>query len=845
VTNGSPLVRWLATLDAPQLAEVLVRRPDTLTPPPRTLSELAGRLQARDSVSLAFHGLPLPAVQVVEVMQSFGGPSVQRGQLADAFGRAADDPDLAATLHILSQRALVWPGPARGGTRDASEEAGESLFMAGPLWSAFPHPLRLGAPVDRLLRALPVARLTEIAAALGIAAGQTKKDTLRALCRRLADAEAVRALVEGAPAHVRELLVETAWNGPLVALPQGGGGGHGRRVPPELAWAVDRALLVPDGWRHAQMPAEVARALRGPQWRPRFDPRPPEPALVSTDPAELAREAAAAASTAVEQVATLLDACAGTPVAVLRGGGVGVRELRRLGKVIGCGEREARLWLELAYAAGLVAVVREQVLPTEAYDQWYAAEPAGRLVPLLRAWLRLPAAPLVATAPEAGGPAAALVRNLTGLSAHDLRPRMLDVLRELPEGQGVKNADSVEAVLYWRAPGQAGEVPGHGELIAALWQEAALLGVVAHGALTPLGQALLSAPEELAEVAARLLPAAVRTAMFQADLTAVVPGVPAADLAEVLDAAADRESRGGAVTWRFSPASVRRALDTGRDSTALLTQLRGFAVGGTLPQPLEYLIRDVARQHGAIRVRSAGCVLYADDPALLAEIASARPLSALRLAAVAPTVLVSAKPPEETLAALRAAGYAPVGESVDGTARVEKAPRRRAPAPRRRPRPHITAEPHRPYGRSDARTPADPHTLAVALLAEHAARTGRREPAQLELALDPVDEVDPAPDGHDGDDVDGDRRGAPEAGEAAASIARYAGHLTQAEQARLRAAIADGTPIEISYTNAKGSASVRVIEPIDLDDRLLVAWCQLRDEERAFALDRIAAVSPA
>jgi hypothetical protein len=268
---------------------------------------------------------------------------------------------------------------------------------------------------------------------------------------------------------------------------------------------------------------------------------------------------------------------------------------------------------------------------------------------------------------------------------------------------------------------------------------------------------------------------------------------------------------------------------------------------------LTYLIGDVARRHGAVRVRSIGCVLRADDPALLAEIASVRALSGLGLTILAPTVLASAKPADETLDALRAAGYAPVGESADGTVRVQQAPRHRAPAPRRRSPGYGTAE-ARPWRTgagaghpAAAGTPPDRRALAVALLAAHAeAAQSAPDADQLELEFggEPPDEDDLEPPDEDGGyhgyepaltEVDG-----PEA-----SIVRYAGHLTGAEQAHLLAAIEDGSPIEISYTNAQGSGSVRVVEPIDLEDHLLVAYCQLRAEERAFALDRIHAVAPA
>jgi hypothetical protein len=451
--------------------------------------------------------------------------------------------------------------------------------------------------------------------------------------------------------------------------------------------------------------------------------------------------------------------------------------------------------------------------------------------------------------------------------ACDLRPQVLNVAADLPEGHGLGDAKAVETVLYWRAPMLVGVVPDSSELIAGLWQEAGLLGVVAHGALTPLGRALLRGagdpeqddddPEQasddatqdhgdLAQVAAQLLPAAARTAMFQADLTAVVPGLPAAELAGLLDATADRESRGGATTWRFSPTSVRHALDAGRDAGDLLAELRGFAAGGALAQPLEYLIGDVARRHGAVRVRSIGCVLHADDPALIAEIASVRALSVLRLSVLAPTVLASAKPADETLAALRAAGYAPTGESADGTVRVEKAPRHRAPTQRRRPPAYSSAGPRQPRAGSLL---SDRRGLAAALLAAQARREAESQLVsdQLEFPLEPPDEefgLEPPDEAFAAEPPD-DEPPLTEVDGPAASIVRYAGHLTGTEQAHLLAAIEDGSPIEISYTNAQGSGSVRVVEPIDLEDRLLVAWCQLREEERAFALDRIDAVAPA
>ena len=192
----------------------------------------------------------------------------------------------------------------------------------------------------------------------------------------------------------------------------------------------------------------------------------------------------------------------------------------------------------------------------------------------------------------------------------------------------------------------------------------------------------------MAQVAAAFVHPPSAEAIFQADLTVVVPGSPSSAVSTLLDAVADRESRGSATTWRISPASVRRALDAGGTPDAVLRDLQAIATGGTLPQPLEYLVADVARRHGTLRVRTVACVLRADDHALLAEIAAARSLTSLGLSLLAPNVLASAVPMEKTLAALRAAGYAPVGEDESGATVLER------PASRR------TADRRVPAGRS-------------------------------------------------------------------------------------------------------------------------------------------------
>ncbi|HZN16777.1 MAG TPA: helicase C-terminal domain-containing protein [Micromonosporaceae bacterium] len=798
---ASKLSTWLGTLTAEQLADVLSRRPDATVPPaPQTLGELATRLQSRESVSIAFRALPLPAVQVIEALQALGGPSVARQRLAETLGRTADDPDLGATLDVLALRALVWPH------RD-------DLCMAGPLWAAFRHPLGLGPPVEHLY------------------------------------------------------------------------------ANPAVSWALDRGLHTPDGWRGLAMPGEAGAALRGPGWHAPFTPYPPQPPLATAPPAAVARETAAAAGAVVTAVTALLELCAHTPVTLLKAGGVGVRELRRLARALGCtaaggeaagGEAAVRLWLELAAHAGLLGSHAGTVLPTEAYDEWCVTEPAQRLVPLLRAWLSLPAVPLASHGPDGEQPSAALAYHLCGEAFVELRRELLRAAADLPQGRGFADAGSLAELAEWCCPLLLHALGRPSVLVSAVWQEATLLGVVAHGAVTPLGRALLgdagdaSGPVPggladegvpLAAIAARLLPAAVPSALFQADLTAVVPGMPAAALAALLDSTADRESRGGAAIWRFSSGSVRRALDAGQSGPGLLDALRAVATGAALPQPLEYLVRDVARRHGQLRVRSVTCVVRADDAALLTEITAVRSLASLRLARLAPTVLGSGKPARETLAALRAAGYAPVTESATGGVVVERAARRRA-APR--PRWGRPAVPAGPAARHGDRAATDPAKLARALLAtspvatspvEAGAGTGAPVRAgapaghgrpHLHLVRDYDERAHPVEPAVGFPDLVPDAvlqlvrpsaRLVPDS--AADLVSAGAPQLNPTEQRLLAEALEHAIPVKIVYTNAQGRSSVRVIEPLSISGYLLEAWCHLRDEERMFSLGRIDAVGPA
>ncbi|WP_431473845.1 helicase-associated domain-containing protein [Ornithinimicrobium sp. W1665] len=173
-----------------------------------------------------------------------------------------------------------------------------------------------------------------------------------------------------------------------------------------------------------------------------------------------------------------------------------------------------------------------------------------------------------------------------------------------------------------------------------------------------------------------LVPPAVDHVLLQADLTAVAPGRLDGPVRSLLQVVSDVESRGGASVHRFSETSVRRALDLGWSADRVLAELADASRTG-VPQPLDYLVRDVARRHGQARVGACAAYLRSDDPALLDRIERDRALGMLQWRRIAPSVLVSPVPAPTVVDLLREQQYGPLVEGGDGGLEVSTTTARR------------------------------------------------------------------------------------------------------------------------------------------------------------------------
>lgn len=210
--------------------------------------------------------------------------------------------------------------------------------------------------------------------------------------------------------------------------------------------------------------------------------------------------AAGQAYTALATVEELLkDWDEGGP-AVLRAGGLSVRDLKRTAVALDVSEPVAAFWVELTYAAGLLASdgeADERYAATPAYDEWLERSPDRRWTQLAEAWLTATrTSGLVGGRDAKDRTLSALGPGLDRSAAPEVRHRVLTLLAGLSEG-AAPSAESVLARLRWERPLRGPQTGDdlRGQLAQWTLAEAEMLGVTGRGALSAHGRALLGAPE--------------------------------------------------------------------------------------------------------------------------------------------------------------------------------------------------------------------------------------------------------------------------------------------------------------------------------------------------------------
>ncbi|WP_223775315.1 helicase C-terminal domain-containing protein [Streptomyces sp. 135] len=783
------------------LAGLLHARPDLLNPVPTDLTQLATRAGTRASVVRALERLDRFAQQVAQTLAVAPEPTTYDEVLALLAG---DDGDpavakaLPRALGTLHEQALVWgPDDRLRLVRTARE-----LLAPGP---QHPSPTGLGPTVAEATAGMSPTRIQDIVAAAGLPTTHDPVSAVESLTALFTDRARMSALLDEAPAESVEVLSRLVWGPPY---------GQVTADPARhLRWLLDRGLLLPTAPGTVVLPREAALHLRAGRAHRAPEPTPP-PVVPAREhrPQVVDATAAGQAYTALATVEELLKEWDEGGPAVLRAGGLSVRDLKRTAVALDLPEPLAAFWVELAYAAGLVASdgeADERYAATPAYDEWQELPAPERWAALATAWLSATrTAGLIGGRDGKDRTLSALGPHLDRSAAPEVRRRVLALLAGLPEG-AEPDADSLLARLRWERPSPAAQ-DLRSRIAGWTLNEAELLGVTGRGALSTHGRALLGvddteapggdAPARAAAASrhlAPLLPQPLDHVLLQADLTAVAPGPLERPLAEALAVLADVESKGGATVYRFTPGSVRRALDAGQSASDLHAFLAAHS-RTPVPQPLAYLIDDVARRHGHLRIGAASAYVRCDDEALLNEILADKRSQGLRLRRLAPTVLAAQADPGALLEGLRSMGFAPAAESAEGDVLITRAHAHRTP-PRSAPEPV-------PEG-----PPVPDDTLIAA--AVRAIRAG-------DLASTaPRKEVHETPSG---------------------SLPR----TTSAETlATMQAAVMTGEAVWIGYVNAEGAASQRVIAPVRVEGGFVTAYDHTADEVRTFPLHRITGVA--
>jgi len=594
--------------------------------------------------------------------------------------------------------------------------------------------------------------------------------------------------LEDAPADAKKVLDRLVWGPPRGSV------GDIKNPGPGVTWLLDKKFLVPLDQRTVILPREVAIALRGGKIHKERFIKQPALSGAKRDERQINLAAIANVSTVLRWVEELLNFWADEPADALRAGGLGVRDLKIISTHLGVDESCTAFVAELAYLASLISIdADDRILPSNKFDIWLMHTPADRWQMLASQWLitsrvsglvgRVEAKNVAALGPELDRVNAARVRALT-----------LELLRE---NQGIApDWNSFREVLSWRAPVRRNSSL-QDELAEWTLREAEWLGITGQGALSKFGAQFL-AGDDLSSINEDL-PKTVDHILIQSDNTAIAPGPLEHEISQALAMMAEIESRGGATVYRFTESTIRRALDHGKTGDEIKTFL--IKTSKTpMPQPLEYLIADVAKKHGKLRVGNTSSFIRCEDTALISQIMNDKKLEILALRRIAPEVVICDMDATDAMRVLRDCGYLPAGESANGM--ILTGPKTNRALTKPRP-PRVIGEVEIP----------DVESLKTAI---RALRTGEKS-TYRQSRLRQV------------------------ASEALGQLPRTTANETMDI---LNQFIVDEKTLSIGYADNNGGVTHRIIDPIRISAGALIARDHATGEVQSFRIPRITGVAP-
>ncbi|CAN2225063.1 Helicase XPB/Ssl2, N-terminal domain containing protein [Candidatus Nanopelagicaceae bacterium] len=453
--------------------------------------------------------------------------------------------------------------------------------------------------------------------------------------------------LENAPAASKKVLDAMVWGPPRGAV------ADVKKPNPGLKWLLDEGFISPVNQQTVVLHREVALHLRGNKVHRELFTTQPELIGRTVEAKSLQLAAISNVTTFLRWIEEVLNFWGQQPPMALKAGGIGVRDLRELSQHLGVDTDCTSFIIEIAYISGLLTIdPDDRVLPTHQFDIWLSQSASVKWENLISAWL--------ITSRLSGLDAAPMGPELDRSTASIIRKKLLSLL-DSTENLAPTH-ESLLAAVQWNLPyRRTGGIPE--EYIRWISREAEWLGVTGQGALSTYGHLVL-AGEDLAPIDADL-PKTVDHILIQSDNTAIAPGPLEHEVSQELDLIADIESRGAATVFRFSEASLRRGLDHGRTGDEILAFLKKSSKT-PVPQPLEYLIGDISKKHGKLRVGNASSFIRCEDTALITQIIKDKKVEALGLRRIAPEVLICTHDAHDAMNILRAAGYLPAAEDSQG-----------------------------------------------------------------------------------------------------------------------------------------------------------------------------------
>ncbi len=460
--------------------------------------------------------------------------------------------------------------------------------------------------------------------------------------------------LDDAPAAAEKVLSAMVWGPPRGTI------SDIKKPSAGVAWLLEEGFLIPFNQQTVVMPCEVAIYLRGNKVHRELEVAQPKITGSKRDSRNVQLAAIANVTTFLRWTEEVLNYWAQEPATALRSGGLGVRELKELSLHLGVEESCAAFIAEVAYCAGLLTIeADDRILPTTQFDIWLMQSASARWQALASAWL-ISSRVSGLVGKEGSKNVAPLGPELDRANAASTRRLTLNLLKE--NSDIAPDFESLYQSALWLAPSKrAGGLQK--DYVSWVLRESEWLGITGQGVISHYGIDFLEGGDSSAIDSD--LPKTVDHILIQSDNTAIAPGPLEHEIAQELALIADVESRGGATVFRFSESSIRRGLDHGRTGDEI-SKFLSKTSKTPMPQPLQYLITDVAKKHGKLRVGNTASFIRCEDAALIAQIIADKRLEILGLRRIAPEVLISTFDAAEAMHILRSYGYLPAGEDASG-----------------------------------------------------------------------------------------------------------------------------------------------------------------------------------